>query len=241
MNLKILISIFCVIVVTACSAPQQARNHSNMSTASNASTAIPISRTPPQYPRQAAINLIEGSVTLSHRINQDGQPTDIKVVNAQPEGVFERAAIDALKGWRFAPPDTPDRQIYQQIIDFRMNDPLDAFGKVHPEPSLVPADELDEAPVVLVRIHPAYPLAAFEAGQNGSVTIEFTVGVDGRTFDAVVIESSPPNVFDEAALRALQRWLFRPGIKNGYRVPVRAVQVFDFNLEEFIETLPAPQ
>lgn len=241
MNLKVLISVFCVVAVTACSAPQQIRNYSHVSTANNASVAIPISRTQPQYPRQAAINRIEGSVTLSHRINQDGRPTHIKVVNAQPEGMFERAAIRALKGWRFAPPDTPGRLTYLQTLDFIMGDPFDALGEVHPEPSLVSVDELDEAPVILVRIHPAYPVAALEAGQHGSVTIEFTIGVDGRTSDAVITDSSPPNVFDEATLTALQKWLFRPGIKNGYRVSIRAVQVFSFNPEEFMESFSAPE
>ena len=98
MNLKILILISCIFFVTACSTPQQTRDYNHASAASHASTAIPISTTAPLYPRQAAINGIEGNVTLSYRIDRNGQPTNIEVLDAQPEGVFEGVAIRALEG-----------------------------------------------------------------------------------------------------------------------------------------------
>ena len=105
----------------------------------------------------------------------------------------------------------------------------------------MPGSELDEDPVPLVRIQPAYPTAAFETGEEGYVTIEFTIGANGRPVEAIVTESSPPGVFDEAALRTLQRWLFRPGIKAGYRVPVRVTQTFDFSVAASNDELEEPR
>lgn len=63
----------------------------------------PTSRVQPDYPARARASAITGFVTLSLRVGADGAVQDVRVLEAQPSGVFEAAAIDAIKQWRFEP------------------------------------------------------------------------------------------------------------------------------------------
>jgi TonB family protein len=58
---------------------------------------------PPDYPPAAMAQRIAGSVTLEYSVDTRGEPRDIHVVEATPPGVFDQAAISAVKRWRYAP------------------------------------------------------------------------------------------------------------------------------------------
>jgi TonB family protein len=57
----------------------------------------------PDYPPAALTQHIAGSVTLEYTVSAAGEPHDIHVVEATPPGVFDQAAINAVKHWRYAP------------------------------------------------------------------------------------------------------------------------------------------
>jgi TonB family protein len=57
----------------------------------------------PDYPVAALTQHLAGSVTLEFTVNTSGEPRDIHVVEATPPGVFDQAAINAVKHWRYAP------------------------------------------------------------------------------------------------------------------------------------------
>jgi TonB family protein len=59
--------------------------------------------TPPDYPQSAIAQHISGSVTLEYTVDTRGEPRDIHVVEATPPGVFDQAAINAVRRWRYAP------------------------------------------------------------------------------------------------------------------------------------------
>ena len=59
--------------------------------------------TPPDYPQTAMAQRLSGSVTLEYTVDTRGEPRDIHVVEAIPPGVFDQAAINAVKRWRYAP------------------------------------------------------------------------------------------------------------------------------------------
>ena len=46
---------------------------------------------------------MSGSVTLEYTVDTRGDPRDLHVVEATPPGVFDQAAINAVKHWRYAP------------------------------------------------------------------------------------------------------------------------------------------
>jgi TonB family protein len=58
---------------------------------------------PPEYPETALAQRISGSVTLEYTVDTRGAARDIHVVEATPPGVFDQAAINAVKHWRYAP------------------------------------------------------------------------------------------------------------------------------------------
>lgn len=76
-------------------------------------------RVEPRYPRSARWQGIEGSITLSYRIDSRGRPVDIAVVSAAPSGVFDKATIAAFNKWRFEPGSESDAR-YSQIFDFNL-------------------------------------------------------------------------------------------------------------------------
>jgi len=65
--------------------------------------AIPLFRMAPQYPERAASRGIEGYVVMEFTITETGTVTNIKVVEANPPGMFDRAAIKAMEKWKYKP------------------------------------------------------------------------------------------------------------------------------------------
>jgi len=65
--------------------------------------------------------------------------------------------------------------------------------------------------VLVHRVAPQYPRRAFQRRIEGSVTVSFTVQPDGSVADPVVTAAKPRRgIFDEAAVRAVSRWKFKP-------------------------------
>ena len=60
-------------------------------------------REAPQYPVAAARKGIEGYVEVSFTITDQGTVTNVAVVSADPADVFERAAVEAVRQWRYDP------------------------------------------------------------------------------------------------------------------------------------------
>jgi TonB family protein len=58
---------------------------------------------PPDFPLEARQRGIDGWVDLQFLVNTDGSVGDVKVVGAQPVGVFEQVAIDAVRRWHYQP------------------------------------------------------------------------------------------------------------------------------------------
>ncbi len=64
---------------------------------------VPLYRALPEYPSSAVRRRQEGQVILALTVTAEGRTRDIRVVEADPPGVFERAAIEAVKKFRYAP------------------------------------------------------------------------------------------------------------------------------------------
>lgn len=65
--------------------------------------ATPLVRVEPRYPITAARDGITGWVQLSFTIDKSGAVTDVQVLSAEPENVFNREAMRALKRWKYQP------------------------------------------------------------------------------------------------------------------------------------------
>lgn len=85
---------------------------------------MPHSRQPPQYPYKAARRGIEGWVRVRFEVTETGTVEDVQVLESDPPGVFEQAAIKAVYRWRFKPRivnGQPTASTAEQVVDFELN------------------------------------------------------------------------------------------------------------------------
>jgi TonB family protein len=75
-------------------------------------------------------------------------------------------------------------------------------------------------------VPPVYPPLAQSARVSGAVTIEATIGPDGKVADAKVVRSIP--LLDQAALDAVRQWEYLPTMLNGVPVPVIVTVTVNF-------------
>lgn len=64
---------------------------------------LPLVRMEPQYPRRAAERGIEGWVTVEFTVTEDGTVADPFILQAEPENIFNRAAIKAVLRFKYKP------------------------------------------------------------------------------------------------------------------------------------------
>lgn len=62
-----------------------------------------ISREAPRYPSRALKNSTEGWVQVRFFIDTNGRPTDVSIVESEPNDTFDDAAMKSVKKWRFSP------------------------------------------------------------------------------------------------------------------------------------------
>jgi protein TonB len=74
-------------------------------------------------------------------------------------------------------------------------------------------------PILIHRVEPAYPPLPLRAKIEGTVILECVIGIDGAVESMHVLRSEP--LFDEAALRAVGQWRYRPA-----RLGTRPVKVY---------------
>lgn len=89
----------------------------------------PIRIRQPIYPRNALLRGIEGQVVVEFGLAADGSVQDMRVIRAEPAGVFDQSAIQAMRSWKYAlPAGMPGRARYRQTMAFMMNAATAASG-----------------------------------------------------------------------------------------------------------------
>ena len=69
----------------------------------------------PNYPERAREHATEGWVDIEFTVTKDGLTRDAVVKAAEPQGTFDRAALDAVKRWRYEP-----RVVGGSVVDQRV-------------------------------------------------------------------------------------------------------------------------
>lgn len=63
----------------------------------------PLVRFPPEYPMSANVQRIEGYVLLRFTVSETGTVSDPEVLQSEPPGVFDRAAMRSVLRWKYQP------------------------------------------------------------------------------------------------------------------------------------------
>ena len=92
--------------------------------------------------------------------------------------------------------------------------------------------ELDRRPTVLSQVRPVYPYRARTRRVEGYVDLEFTVTVAGRVEKISAVNASPKGFFENAAVAAVTRWRFSPGIRDSQPVDARMRIRIRFTLDQ---------
>ena len=85
------------------------------------------------------------------------------------------------------------------------------------------------SPQVLYKVDPEYSEEARKAKYGGTVLIKLIVLPDGKAADIKIVRSLGLGL-DEKAIEAVEKWKFKPGMKNGVAVPVMATIEVNFRL-----------
>jgi len=75
-----------------------------------------IHRISPLYPFTARRRGLEGRVVLKFIVKANGSVGDISVIRSAPEGVFDTAAVNAVKQWKFKPASKRGKSVNCWII-----------------------------------------------------------------------------------------------------------------------------
>lgn len=64
---------------------------------------LPIDQTYPSYPEEAKKKQLEDQVIVRYVIGKNGRVIDVQILDHAKEPMFDEAAVDAIKTWRFRP------------------------------------------------------------------------------------------------------------------------------------------
>jgi protein TonB len=82
---------------------QNTKSMASLSQGQGDRDAVPLVRIDPDYPMQARQRGIEGWVVVEFTISTAGTVKDAEVVASEPGNVFDRAAINAVRKWKYNP------------------------------------------------------------------------------------------------------------------------------------------
>lgn len=93
-----------------------------------------VSTPPPKYPALALEQNIEGRVVLIVDVAADGSVSNAVVERSEPTGVFDAAALEAVRTWKFSPAMKDGKPVAGQVrvpIDFRQDPGKGADGSAY--------------------------------------------------------------------------------------------------------------
>lgn len=129
------------------------------------------------------------------------------------------------------PPKAPPPQMEQPQLDSPTPDGegggMDFSADVGADVALgsgLALDSGDGEYLPIVKVSPVYPRRALSRGIEGFVIVEFTVSKQGSVKDIRVVEATPPDIFNQAAIDAALKFKYKPRVVNGEPAEVSGVQ-----------------
>lgn len=86
---------------------------------------VPLSTARPQIPESAYRRGIEGWVEVVFTVTGEGRVVDVKIIDAEPKGIFEAAAVESISEWiypRYYKGGKPIARQVKQKVEFKLED-----------------------------------------------------------------------------------------------------------------------
>lgn len=142
---------------------------------------------------------------------------DVIMPEVKPEVISETEVPDR--------PDAPEEPPPDINFDVQPEEVNLNIGSYSPKVKVDTAGGLfrDGEYLPIFKVPPQYPRRAAERGIEGYVILRYTVTATGTVRNPVVVESQPPKIFDQAAIRASLKNKYKPKVVNGKAVDVDGV------------------
>lgn len=175
----------------------------------NVAARLPVYYVPAEAPVGWLIDLERDQLKIEHfaleahaRPTRHVAPAPVETADAPADGADESTTELVLREDEAPPPVSRPELMRAAVLEFSEIAPKIVGG------------------LRAFYINIEYPKAAREAGIEGRLVLDFVVEPDGRPTDIVVARSLHP-LCDSAAVDALRRTRFAPGMHNGEEVRVR--------------------
>lgn len=181
--------------------------------------ATPVSESGPASIEARVMVKQDSRLVLRFTVQPDGSVLDPSIVYGTPPDETGGAVLKAFAALQFKPYLGADGQGLSHEFIYPLFFGPDAvpthtrYFCHHAEQVYKPNDRCDIVPQGawrLYRITPAYPESLLAAPVAGSVSLAFDLDASGVPSNVKVVHSTPPGVFDSAAVLALQQWYFEP-------------------------------
>lgn len=179
------------------------------------------------YPEQASTSSTKTSVWVKFKLRKNGTvDTAVVVYCEEPNNGFEEFALKSVLGTTFAVKfkrRRVDRSWLYTNVDF-----FSKRGKDSTE--FIPVEVMPE---LIRKSRPDYPSIARQKKINAKVWVKVLIDEFGRPIDAVIQKTTDPDWkygFNKAALKAVMKCVFKPGIQNGKPVKVWVTFPYEFKL-----------
>ena len=182
----------------------------------------------PVYPAAALEKKIAGSVILEATIDTKGRVTDAQVVSSR-DPLLSEAAIIAVRQWIYEPYIVNGKSkavAFTVTVTFTLYDETEEKNDNNALTRL----ESTQRPRKIKEVKPVYPAAALEKKIAGTVIVEATIDEKGTVKNARMV-TSPDPLLTEAAIAAVQQWVYEPYIVNGKAKPVIFTVTVTFTLQ----------
>jgi len=148
-----------------------------------------------------AVEVAPGHGAATLPAPQDPAPGDGPADEATADGLFSLPEAPPARPAESAPPPLADQEVEP------------AAGAPPPAASMA-----NQPPVAVHTPGPSYPGRSLRRRESGEVLVRAVVGADGRPTQVEVARSSSHRALDQAAVRAIRRWRFRPAMRDGEAV-----------------------
>ena len=182
-----------------------------------------LQKTEPEYSEEARIAGLEGTVTLSGTITEQGVPRDIRVTGSLGFGLDEKS-LAAIQHWRFTPGTRQGQPVPVDMtipVDFRLPDKQSRWHLIRaeftpPEGASRPQFSKTSYPygvgISLNAFEEAIVIRAI--GREATATVAFDVDEHGAPVNLQVLNASHP-IWGPEAMALVREWQFIPGMKYG--------------------------
>lgn len=130
----------------------------------------------------------------------DDVPDDVTIESTDLD--FDEAFVDLPP-----PPPPGSEDVEEEILEFFM---------------------VEQKPEITNQVRPVYPELARKAGLTGKVYVRFLVGKDGRVREVQILKGE--EIFRQAAIDAVMKFVFKPAMQNDKPVAVWMSQPITFSL-----------